>query len=318
MKILLILTAVLASPINVIPNARLLFGRYSGAAKCDSVYETQEWKCGSICNGTDVVNSKLIHAKIDSKIDGAVQITRNDELGLIVIAFRGTRTINNLLQDLKFWKSSPDWQSICGDTDDCDALKSDNDTQTWTDKELEKARLISLDDSTDNVLPTNIHVHAGFEGQYLRLREINPVIKQQADEYPTYQIICTGHSLGGAMAHLLAADLNDLFDFGDRLSIYSFGQPRVGDQGWAEYLATLPFGPRIYRYAIRGDPIVQLPPRVLGYRHSRSQWMVEKDGTVTSCAYKEGKFESEQCIWGVTENKLDVHQDYDFGGECDL
>ena len=317
MKFLLLLNGVFAIPVHVIPNARLIFGRYAGAAKCDSIYQSKEWKCGAICNGTDVVNSKLIHAKIDDNIDGAVQITRNDDLRLIVIAFRGTRTANNLMQDLKFWKSSPDWQAVCGDTDDCDALKSDNDTQVWTEEKLEKSHLVSLEDSNDNVLPTNIHVHAGFEGQYLRLREINPIIKQQADDFPDYKIICTGHSLGGAMAHLSAADLNDLFNLGDRISIYSYGQPRVGDQGWAEYLATLPFGPRIFRYAIWGDPIVQLPPRIIGYRHSRSQWMIESDGTVTACVYKNGKFESEQCIWGLTENRMSAHQDYDFGGKCE-
>ena len=315
MKIIVLFTAlVTAIPVEQIPNARLLFGRYAGAAKCDSIYSSQEWNCGQICNGSLAAKTKLIYAKVDDKIDGAVQVTRNDDLKLIIVAFRSTKTLNNLLQDLKFWKSVPDWNQICGDTEDCYAERSNDDDHIWTEEDLEKSFMVPL--TAVRSLPQNVHVHAGFEQQYSRLRDINPIVKKQADLYPSYQIICTGHSLGGGMAHLSAADLNDLYGLGDRLSIYSYGQPRVGDQGWAEYLATLPFGSRIFRFAIRGDPIVQLPPRLLGYRHSRSQWPVDLDGTVTVCPYKPGKFESEQCIWKILENNPSYHKLYDFGGEC--
>ena len=316
MKFHFLLGLVIASPVNIIPDALRLFGRYAGAAKCKSIYEKQAWDCGDICNDERVKNTKLVYAKIDQEIDGAVQVTRNDDMKLIVISFRGTDSKKNWIQNLMFFKSSPDWQEICLDTEDCDAFKSDNDTQVWNDKKLANSNLVQLPTNEANILPTNIYVHSGFEGQYLRLRDINLWIKKEADENPDYQIICTGHSLGGAMAHLSAADLNDLYGFGPRISIYTYGQPRVGDQAWAEYLASLPFGDRIYRYAIRGDPVVQLPPRILGYRHSRYQWMVNKDGSLTSCNYDKGKFESEECIWGALENNVDIHKQYDFGGKC--
>ena len=315
MQLLLILGSVLAAP--VVPDYRLLFGRYAGAAKCDSIYSQQAWNCGPICEGDLVAKTKVIYAIIDETIDGAVQVTRNDDLKLIVISFRGTRSSANWLQNLKFWKSSPDWKAICGDVENCDAKTNINSTQNGKTKG--KSRMIPLKtvgNAASNVLPTNIYVHAGFEGQYLRLRDINPLVKAQADEFADYKIICTGHSLGGAMAHLSAADLTDLYGLGERISIYTFGQPRVGDQAWAEYLANLPFGSRIFRYAIRGDPVVQVPPRVLGYRHSRYQWMVNMNGTITSCSYEPGKFESEECIWGVGENDVKLHGKYDFGGSC--
>ena len=320
MKFFLLVSIVVASPVNLIPDARLLFGRYAGAAKCDSIYEKKEWNCGQICQGTLVRNTALVYAKIDDNIDGAVQVTRNDELKLIVVAFRSTKTFNNLLQDLKFWKSSPDWKFICGETEDCHAERTNEDNHVWTEEDLEKSYMVPLttiESLNKTGLPINVHVHAGFEDQYSNLRDINPIIKIEADNHPDYQIVCTGHSLGGAMAHLSAADLNDLYGLGDRISVYSFGQPRVGDQGWAEFLASLPFGTRIFRFAIRGDPIVQLPPRLLGYRHSRSQWPVALDGTVGVCPYNPGKFESEQCIWKITENNPAMHKLYDFGGECE-
>ena len=320
MKFLLLIAQLIASPVNVIPNAHLLFGRYAGAARCSSIYSTQEWNCGPICNDTMVANSKLIFARIDPKIEGAVQVTRNDDWKLIVIAFRSTKTFKNLLEDLKFWKSIPDWNEICGDTEDCHAELSNDDDHVWTEDDLEKSNMVPLTvikSLNNSALPNNVHVHAGFENLYIELRDfINPVVKQQADRYPSYQIVCTGHSLGGAMAHLSAADLHDLYGYGNKISVHSYGQPRVGGQGWAKYLSTLPFGERIFRYAIKGDPIVQLPPRLLGYRHSKSQWTVKSADNIEVCPYNPGKFESEQCIWRIIENNPSAHSKYFFGGDC--
>ncbi|KJH53593.1 triacylglycerol lipase [Dictyocaulus viviparus] len=52
--------------------------------------------------------------------------------------------------------------------------------------------------------------------------------------YKDYQIVFTGHSLGGALAALAAArTAKQNYRSGDQLIIYTFGEPRVGDVNFA-------------------------------------------------------------------------------------
>ena len=60
----------------------------------------------------------------------------------------------------------------------------------------------------------------------------------------------TGHSLGGALATLAAAD------YGDFQGLYTFGSPRVGD---AAFLANLS-GKPCYRHVHHDDFVARLPP----------------------------------------------------------
>jgi len=74
----------------------------------------------------------------------------------------------------------------------------------------------------------------------------------------------TGHSLGGAMAVLAAARLLK-GDFGEwpaevLRGVYTFGQPMVGDAGFASYVAER-FGDRLYRHVYADDVVPHLPPK---------------------------------------------------------
>ncbi|KAJ1372520.1 hypothetical protein KIN20_034696 [Parelaphostrongylus tenuis] len=51
--------------------------------------------------------------------------------------------------------------------------------------------------------------------------------------YVDYNITFTGHSLGGALATLAAARIARNYWRGDQITIYTFGQPRVGDVEFA-------------------------------------------------------------------------------------
>lgn len=53
-------------------------------------------------------------------------------------------------------------------------------------------------------------------------------------EYPEYDVVVTGHSLGGALASLTAASLiYDSVLSTNKMSLYTFGMPRVGDKDYA-------------------------------------------------------------------------------------
>jgi predicted lipase len=45
--------------------------------------------------------------------------------------------------------------------------------------------------------------------------------------------LCSGHSLGGALATLAAYDLQLEFGFGSNLHCYTFGAPRTGNHAFA-------------------------------------------------------------------------------------
>lgn len=53
-------------------------------------------------------------------------------------------------------------------------------------------------------------------------------------QYPTYSVIYTGHSLGGAIAQLAAVHHKDRsLNKQLRVQVYTCGQPRVGNEAFA-------------------------------------------------------------------------------------
>ncbi|XP_045194856.2 lipase ZK262.3-like [Mercenaria mercenaria] len=59
-------------------------------------------------------------------------------------------------------------------------------------------------------------------------------IEEMVRQYPDYDVVITGHSLGGALASLSAASLIYTGVVREnKLSLYTFGMPRVGDKDYA-------------------------------------------------------------------------------------
>ena len=73
----------------------------------------------------------------------------------------------------------------------------------------------------------------------------------------------TGHSLGGGLATLAAVDV--ALKFNVESELYTFGQVRVGNQAYADYVEGL-ISKRL-RFTNRRDLVPQLPPRFLQFRH---------------------------------------------------
>ncbi len=81
-------------------------------------------------------------------------------------------------------------------------------------------------------------------------------------------LFITGHSLGAAMAALIAARLFTDSRYGEirqRLrGVYTFGQPMIGDAGFAARAEEL-FGDRLFRFVYANDIVPRLPPLSTGY-----------------------------------------------------
>lgn len=68
---------------------------------------------------------------------------------------------------------------------------------------------------------------------------IKSYVISMIQEYPGYQLIITGHSLGAAMASLVSLDLlADKVVSPSSLRMFNFGSPRIGNDQFAAYAST--------------------------------------------------------------------------------
>ncbi|MCJ1363355.1 hypothetical protein MMC16_002462 [Acarospora aff. strigata] len=117
-------------------------------------------------------------------------------------------------------------------------------------------------------------VHQGFYGAWLELKAfLLPTLTAAVAMYPDHQIVITGHSLGGAIAIIAAAELRNK---GMNIAMYSYGQPRIGNALTASYIsAQTNLGPT-YRATHTNDPVPRLPDVLLGYRHTSPEYWISR------------------------------------------
>lgn len=111
--------------------------------------------------------------------------------------------------------------------------------------------------------PGGAWVHNGFRQAYERVKD---TLAAQLRALAPRSLWLAGHSLGGALATLAAADLDALATagVGSRVSgLYTFGSPCVGNQAFATGLAV----PH-WRMVNGDDAVPKVPPEApLGYHH---------------------------------------------------
>lgn len=104
------------------------------------------------------------------------------------------------------------------------------------------------------------YVHAGFldSAQSLRADMLTQAVvlyDKLKGSGITPEIIITGHSKGGAVACLMAEMLAEINkEYRDRITVYSFGAPRVGDKIFANYYRL-----KHYRFEAFLDIVCHLP-----------------------------------------------------------
>lgn len=101
-------------------------------------------------------------------------------------------------------------------------------------------------------------VHSGFLGAYL---VVQPLVSQTLRRTQGKRVLVTGHSLGGALAAIFAAEEQSQFNIG---GIYTYGQPRTGSNGFTELFATK-YANSCFRFVNDDDIVPRIPP---GYQHA--------------------------------------------------
>ncbi|KAJ6577953.1 alpha/beta-hydrolase [Mycena capillaripes] len=121
-------------------------------------------------------------------------------------------------------------------------------------------------------------VHSGFLAAYNDVANIVlTAVEAQVAKFPTYNVVVTGHSLGGALAALGAVSLKTALPSAP-MKLYTFGQPRTGDAQFANFVETTIGVDNIFR-----DGVPTLIPRELGYEHHGTEyWQFEDPISATS------------------------------------
>ncbi|KAI8326210.1 alpha/beta-hydrolase [Martensiomyces pterosporus] len=126
-------------------------------------------------------------------------------------------------------------------------------------------------------------VHGGFRDAVRGvIGRVKTCLERLANDYPSYTVIFTGHSKGGAEAALSALDLVRRIDgLQGRVRVWTFGQPRLGDAKFASHYNRV-LGNVTYRVVSEADPVVAVPPRLLfDYcHHDLEVWLMNEEGDI--------------------------------------
>lgn len=153
-------------------------------------------------------------------------------------------------------------------------------------------------------------VHRGFQDAAMAVRnEIVAEVIRLNDCMPEYAIKVTGHSLGGALAHHTGLYLiNEGFD----VSMYNFGQPRVGDDVFATHANEI--FPRVFRQVHYKDLVPHVPlPSMDNMTHTATEVYEDNAQNYKTC---NGSGEDKTCSdrWHSWQWNTDDHLLY--MGEC--
>ncbi|KAJ2227072.1 hypothetical protein IWW45_007183 [Coemansia sp. RSA 485] len=155
-------------------------------------------------------------------------------------------------------------------------------------------------------------VHTGFLKAYNGEAEsIKQIVGTLVSTYPSYRIILTGHSLGGAQAALAAVDFALSYpEWTSKMEIYTYGEPRVGNSQFADWFSRLSFP--IYRVVNKGDIVAQVPFRQMGYQHHAQEvWYDSSSDQIHFCGRNS---ENVDCQDGLRSVKLSFLNHLQYAG----
>ncbi|CAF9919163.1 MAG: hypothetical protein ALECFALPRED_000986 [Alectoria fallacina] len=125
-------------------------------------------------------------------------------------------------------------------------------------------------------IPTDIcphcFCHQGFYNSWLEARPgVLAALLTTAHQYPTYRVTIVGHSLGGAIADVAAAEIRKA---GTPADLYTYGAPRIAGPVLSDYITDQKAGGN-YRTTHYDDPVPRLPPRALGFVHISPEYYID-------------------------------------------
>lgn len=122
-------------------------------------------------------------------------------------------------------------------------------------------------------------VHKGFyQAEQKLIGSVIKAVKTQHLLFPSYNVKVTGHSLGAAIAQLAAMDL---VKEGYAVSIYTFGQPRVGTKEFSSFANSKL---ETWRVVHDADTVPHVPfEKGMDYYHTCTEEFEDKNGNLRTC-----------------------------------
>lgn len=146
-------------------------------------------------------------------------------------------------------------------------------------------------------------VHTGFYKAHQSVWSgVLAEVKRLRSKYTTYNLLVTGHSLGGAVATLAAMEFT-VQGIPVKYA-YTFGSPRVGNPSFGDYVgAKLPDMRRVTHYK---DTVPHVPYESMGYRHVINEHYEDQNHGMHTCS---GPEDTTTCCqqWSFVQTNTDDH-----------
>ncbi|KAJ2488050.1 hypothetical protein EV174_000156 [Coemansia sp. RSA 2320] len=187
------------------------------------------WDCPVNCNSTNTAGTVVDYHWSLKSIPSYGYVAHKDDTKEIIVSWRGSTVFMDWVADFTFMSTS--WPA-----------------------QIDGAK-----------------VHLGFLSAYnAAAGKVKDVVAGLVQTYPDYRIVLTGHSLGGAQAVLAAVDIATTRpEWISRIELYTFGQPRVGNSAFSNWLSKLPIP--IFRTVYRSDIVPQVPLQAMGFQHQAQE-----------------------------------------------
>ncbi|KAH8827784.1 Alpha/Beta hydrolase protein [Flagelloscypha sp. PMI_526] len=145
----------------------------------------------------------------------------------------------------------------------------------------------------------------------LMLSKSSRMIRSLLEKHPEYELVTTGHSLGGALSTLAAISLKHNFPE-TPVRCYTYGAPRVGNQVFADFV-NAELGDRFHRVVNKDDGVPTIIPREpLGYSHNGVEyWHHSSPPTHENVKRCDACGEDKSCSGSIPSQGVnDAHMEY--------
>ncbi|KAJ1913429.1 hypothetical protein H4219_005222 [Mycoemilia scoparia] len=238
---------------------------YYAAIAYQKEKDIKNWSCDN-CK-LPVLNNTVVHATWDVFIPPAQGfVATNDARKEIIIAAKGTKELFQFIMDTEML-------------------------------------MLTI---FDKVFGSAGKAHLGFGRGFVSSKaHIYEVLPKLIHDHPDYSIVVTGHSLGGAMSSLAIRELYTLYpDIRDRLKLYTYGEPRVGDLAFADDFNSMKIP--AYRIVNDADIVPHYGLQAMLYVHHDQEYWIVKNSTHGGPTDK--PIELRKCGLVNLESKIDARE----------